>query len=163
MTDLRPEEAAAQDTQTPTTTAEPINAAESDGADDVEFNSYDRECPKGKGEYIVTLTVAASRLKTIQKQAEQAFGEMLLSVEKNESATSRASRLGEAQIQVESAHDTVEELRDELQSWRDNLPENFQVGEKADELDQAIEGLDSLASSLDMSNFDFEIEIPGMF
>ena len=32
------------------------------------------------------------------------------------------------------------ELRDELQSWRDNLPENLQYGEKAGELDEAMGG-----------------------
>jgi len=130
---------------------------------DVEFYSYDRECPKSKGEYIVTIRVAASRLKTIQKQAEQAFGEMLLNVEKDEVANSRASRLAEAEGQVESAKETVEELRDELQSWRDNLPENLQYGEKAGELDEAIGNLEDLASQLDDSNFNFEIDMPGMF
>jgi hypothetical protein len=140
-------------------------AAEADDADpdDVEFYSYDRDCPKGKGEYTVTLTVAASRLKTIQKEAEQAFGEMLLEVEKDEPCTSRAGRLAVAEEQVVSAKDMVEELRDELQSWRDNLPENFQSGSKADELDEAISNLQGLEDSLDASNFNFDIEIPGMF
>ena len=134
-----------------------------DADTDVEFYSYDRECPKGKGEYIVTLRVAAARIKTIQKQAEQAFGEMLLNVEKDDPGTSRAYRLAVAEGQVESAKDTVEELKDELQSWRDNLPENFQYGTKADELEEAISNLEDLAGQLDGSNFNFEIDMPGMF
>ena len=44
-----------------------------------------------------------------------------------------------------AAKDTVEELRDELQSWRDNLPENLQSGSKAEELDEAISNLGGLA------------------
>jgi ParB-like chromosome segregation protein Spo0J len=153
--------AAKQEAQAPTA-AEATTTAEADDAEDVEFESYDRDCPKRKGVYIVTLEVAASRLKTIQKQAEQTFGEMVLSVEKKEVGGSRADLLAEAESQVESAHSTVEEIRDELQSWHDNLPENFQFGMKAEELNEAIFKLDELANSLDGSNFDFQIEIPGM-
>jgi len=40
---------------------------------------------------------------------------------------------------VESAATAVEELRDELRDWRDNLPENLEGGDSASELDDAIE------------------------
>jgi prefoldin subunit 5 len=39
---------------------------------------------------------------------------------------------------------TFEELRDELQNWLDNLPENLQSGSKADELNDAISNLDDV-------------------
>ena len=132
-------------------------------ADDIEFETYDRERPKGKGEYIVTLRVAASRLKTIEKDAEAAFGEMLLSVEKDNPATSRSALLAEAEEEVDKARGMVEDLRDGLQNWRDNLPENFQDGAKATELDDAIEALGELAEQLDSQNFNFAIDMPGMY
>lgn len=38
--------------------------------------------------------------------------------------------------------DELTTLRDELQEWRDNLPESLQSGSKADQLDEAISALD---------------------
>ena len=37
----------------------------------------------------------------------------------------------------------LESLKDELQDWLDNMPENFQSGEKAGQLQEAIDQLDS--------------------
>ena len=62
---------------------------------------------------------------------------------------SRAARYEEAQQEVESAKTTVEDLRDELETWRDGLPANLQQGTKADELQSAIEDLDAVIASLD--------------
>jgi hypothetical protein len=47
---------------------------------------------------------------------------------------------------VQDALAVFEELRDELQNWRDNLPESLQNGSKADELDEAIGQLESAIS-----------------
>jgi len=49
---------------------------------------------------------------------------------------------------VEDAKSEAESLKDELQSWYDNLPEQFQNGEKGSALEEAIDNLDSLESSL---------------
>jgi hypothetical protein len=119
-----------------------------------------RERPTGKGEYIVTLHVAGSRLKSAQKQAEEAFGEMFLAIEADKPATSRAGRLSEAGDLAERSRLVVEELRDELQSWHDNIPENLQSGLKAAELEEAISSLEDLVSNLE--NLSFDIDIPGM-
>jgi hypothetical protein len=35
----------------------------------------------------------------------------------------------------------------EMQSWRDGLPENLQDGDKANQLDEAINGLEELQQS----------------
>ena len=43
----------------------------------------------------------------------------------------------------------MEDLRDELETWRDGLPANLQQGTKADELQSAIEDLDAVIASLD--------------
>lgn len=48
--------------------------------------------------------------------------------------------------QIGNAQDGIsdlEELRDELQNWLDSLPENLQQGSKADELNEAIDELDT--------------------
>ena len=88
---------------------------------------------------------------------------MLLSVEKDNPATSRSALLAEAEEEVDKARGMVEDLRDGLQNWRDNLPENFQDGAKATELDDAIEALGELAEQLDSQNFNFAIDMPGMY
>jgi thymidylate synthase len=49
---------------------------------------------------------------------------------------------------IESARAIFEELAEELQNWRDSIPESLQNGEKADQLDGAIEALTSAADSL---------------
>ena len=55
-----------------------------------------------------------------------------------------------------------EELMEELQSWRDGLPENLQSGSKADALDEAIRNLETIISSCDEIE-GTDVEFPGMF
>lgn len=74
---------------------------------------------------------------------------------------SRASRLSEAESQVENAKYIVEELRDELQNWLDNLPENLQSSNKADMLNEAISQLEEISNNLDQC--DWSVEFPGMY
>lgn len=50
---------------------------------------------------------------------------------------------------IEEALSTSEELRDELQNWFDNLPEQFQEGSKGDELQEAIDALEEGISNLE--------------
>jgi len=45
---------------------------------------------------------------------------------------------------VQEAFADAEGLRDELQEWYDNLPENFQNGDKGDQLQSAIDALESV-------------------
>lgn len=56
---------------------------------------------------------------------------------------------------ISMAYGTLGELRDELQSWRDNLPENMQSGDKADQLDEAVSGLEEAC--------DYEPSVPPCF
>lgn len=46
---------------------------------------------------------------------------------------------------VSDAFSDAEGLKDELQSWWDNLPENFQNGDKGDALQEAIDALDGVS------------------
>lgn len=46
---------------------------------------------------------------------------------------------------VSTSFDNIEELKGELENWYENLPESFQSGEKGDQLQEAIDGLESQA------------------
>jgi len=63
---------------------------------------------------------------------------------------------------VADAKAQAEELRDELQDWRDNLPENLQQGSKADEIQSAIDSLEEFINSLESAE-NAEVEFPGMY
>lgn len=62
---------------------------------------------------------------------------------------SRATRFDEAIGLVTDAKSQMEELRDELQTWLDNLPENLQSSNKADMLQSAIDELETAINSLE--------------
>jgi Asp-tRNA(Asn)/Glu-tRNA(Gln) amidotransferase A subunit family amidase len=49
---------------------------------------------------------------------------------------------------VEEARSMCEELLDELQNWYDNMPEQFQNGEKGSQLEEAIRQLEEAAEEL---------------
>lgn len=73
---------------------------------------------------------------------------------------SRAQRFSDVKDKVTEAKEAMETLRDELQSWLDNMPENLQDGQKAAELQETIDALDDVISNLeDAENAD--IEFPG--
>lgn len=75
---------------------------------------------------------------------------------------SRADRFAGAISDVETAKATVEELRDELQSWLDNMPENLQQSEKAQNLEAAISELDGIVDNLDEA-VSAQVDFPGMY
>lgn len=78
--------------------------------------------------------------------------------------TSRADRLNESMESVRDAIGEVECLKDELQAWFDNLPENLQGGDKGSALEEAISSLETLQDSLDNAVSESEsIEFPGMY
>lgn len=75
---------------------------------------------------------------------------------------SRADRFSEAQALASDAKAQVEELRDELQNWLDNLPENLQGGSKAEALEEAISNLEDVISNLEEAE-GASVDFPGMF
>lgn len=75
---------------------------------------------------------------------------------------SRADRFSDAQSKINDAKSVFEELRDELQNWHDNLPENLQSSQKADDLDSAISELDNAISSCEEVE-GIEVSFPSMF
>mgnify|MGYP001604439229 CR=1 FL=1 len=75
---------------------------------------------------------------------------------------SRAERFSEAKDNILNSEGEVEELRDELQSWLDNLPENLQSSNKADMLQEAIDSLEEIIDALDTID-GIEIDFPTMY
>lgn len=75
---------------------------------------------------------------------------------------SRAKRFEVAQNKASEARAEFEELRDELQNWRDNLPDNMQDGSKAEALDTAIEALEETINQCEEIE-GASVEFPGMF
>lgn len=75
---------------------------------------------------------------------------------------SRSERFNEAQSLVSDAKGRAEELRDELQSWLDNLPENLQSSQKAEDLQTAIDELETFISGCEEAE-GVDVSFPGMF
>lgn len=61
----------------------------------------------------------------------------------------RRNKLGKAFDLVAQAKDILEEVKDEEQEAHDNLPENFQYGEKGEEMEGYIEMIDEAFNYLD--------------
>jgi hypothetical protein len=113
--------------------------------------------------YKVTFTVYESNIQTVRKKCAEMFGETTAAhIDKINRKQSRADRLAEAEGTCLDAKSEVESLKDELQDWKDGMPENLQSGSKADEIDEAINGLEEIIDALD--NIDFSrVSFPGMY
>jgi hypothetical protein len=110
----------------------------------------------GKGIRKATVEKLAANLK-----AE--FGEdAYIGVTDNTPPESRADRLQSALGAVSDARSEVESLKEELESWYDNLPESFQNGEKGEALQSAVSELDDCISNLESAE-GCGAEFPGMY
>jgi hypothetical protein len=54
---------------------------------------------------------------------------------------------------VDDAKAEIESLKEEVENWYDSLPEGFQNGEKGDQLQEAMNGLDEIISNCDGVDF----------
>lgn len=76
---------------------------------------------------------------------------------------SRANRLAETLDMSDKISD-VEQLKEELDEWLGNLPENLQSSNKADMLQEAIDNLDNIINELEnIQELQHNVEFPGMF
>jgi len=76
---------------------------------------------------------------------------------------SRATRLSDTLDMSEKIAD-VEQLKEELEEWLDNLPENLQSSNKAEMLQEAIDNLDNIISELEnIQELQHDVEFPSMF
>lgn len=112
--------------------------------------------------YEIILRVPGNRIDAVLKKAKEAFGEDFQIVRKVDPSSSRADRLSDVEADVQSAATSVEELKGELEEWKENLPENLQQGGKADELDDAISQLEQIQSELESIDFT-SVSFPSMF
>lgn len=74
---------------------------------------------------------------------------------------SRADRFAKAIGDLSDIKAEFESLRDELQEWKDNIPENLQDGDKAQTLEESISELESICDSLDSAE-GTDVEFPSM-
>lgn len=112
-------------------------------------------------EFRITIAKKGLREETVRNILKKEF-DTFFTIEKIEKIESRSDRLSVAESSVQEAISIVEELADELQNWKDGLPENLQNGEKADQLDSAIDALQSLNDELQNADFG-QVEFPGMY
>ena len=114
--------------------------------------------------YKLTMMIDAARRESVEKKLREVFGAdiPIHVLEKDNTPTSRAAQLAEAEAMVEDAKSIVEGLKDEIQEWHDNLPENFQDGEKGQALESCVEELDQISSDLDSVDMS-SVEFSGMY
>ena len=76
---------------------------------------------------------------------------------------SRATRLSNA-IDLTTNIDDVNSIKDELEQWLDNMPENLQASMKAEQLEEAIQSLEEIADELEsVQEMQHNVEFPSMF
>ena len=121
---------------------------EAPGSDDFFADFEGRERPERRAEFKVTLSVASTQLKTVEKAAKSAFGDMLFNVTKVVTPKTRADRMVELSEQISDARESAEEFRDELNDAKDNLPENFQES-AGEEIDGFVDALETTISALE--------------
>jgi hypothetical protein len=118
--------------------------------------------PKKLPTYRITAVVNAFRKPSVEKKLRDTFGPdaQIFSVERVSTPEGRAQRLREVEEMIKDATAEVEQLENEMQEWLDALPENLQSGQKADDIQTAIDGLQQLTQDLEAT--DFDIQFPGM-
>jgi hypothetical protein len=132
-------------------------------AEEVDTEEVDTEDEgRAKPRYLVALEIEGSRLETMSKKAKEAFGDSLMSVEKVVRISSRADSLDMAESLFREAQGIVEELKGEMEEWRDSIPESLQSGEKASEVEDTIGQLEELESALGDTSFE-NVEFPSMY
>ncbi len=85
-------------------------------------------------------------------------------VQKIESGMSRADRLALALLDAQDALGEVESLKEEIEAWKEALPENLQDSSKGQDLDECMSQLESVRDSLDSAIEEgSSVSFPGMY
>lgn len=119
--------------------------------------------------YNLELSLTAANINVARKTAlaslESAFGAGVTSrIAKVNPSPSRADRLDAVVILIADALSEVESLHEEIEAWKEGLPENLQSGSKADELEECLSQLDELKNSLDEADSACRnVSFPGMY
>lgn len=78
--------------------------------------------------------------------------------------TSIQDRVAEVIDRLSGCESDVDEIKSELENWRDSIPENLQNCDKYQSLEQCVSDMDSVISSVQDASSSLEsIDIPGMF
>ena len=102
-------------------------------------------------------------VEKLAKSLQDKYGEKAtVTVRDGTPPESRADRFSAAQGLVFDARSQAEELRDEVQSWFDNLPEAFQQGDKGQQLEEAISQLEEFIGHCEEAE-NMDVEFPGMY
>lgn len=112
-------------------------------------------------QYKIILRADAVNINVIRKQVEKWLPGQVAQIDKVNRNPSRQDRFDEAVGEISSAKGTLEDLRDELQEWVDNIPENMQGGSKADEINDAISSLEEAIGQLEEAE-GADVTFPGM-
>ncbi len=113
--------------------------------------------------YQITLMVEEKLPASVEKKLRQVFGDVPVhTTEKVTTPESRAARLAEASGMLDNAISVVRELKEEMENWRDTIPENLQGGDKYSQIEESIDGLENLEGELDSAIGNFEVEFPSM-
>lgn len=120
-------------------------------------------------EHVIEISVGKDGLKEatvkrLVKLLQKDLGkEAEVSSRKVEHPTTRAERCSAAFASIADGKSELEALQEELESWRDGMPENLQDGEKAQQLDEAISELEDIVGELtQLEDKDGSIEFPAM-
>ena len=73
---------------------------------------------------------------------------------------SRADRYADILESMQAPLDAMKELKEELEAWRDNMPENLQGGSKYEELEDSITELDDVIQQIEEA-LEREVSFPG--
>lgn len=105
--------------------------------------------------YKIEAVVSETNIRAVKAKLAAAFttGEESISATKIEDSPSRADRLSAAESLVEQARSVLDDLKSEMEEWHDNIPENLQQGDKAQEVQEAIDGLDTLCTEMEALDF----------
>lgn len=123
--------------------------------------STGRRAPR-QPQYRVSFNLTAANAASVAKKLRDALGvDISLSVQKIERNPSRADRLSEIEATVADAVQEVGSLREEMEEWHGNIPENLQSGEKAEQVQSAIDALQQIENDLEGVDFS-SVEFPGM-
>lgn len=101
-------------------------------------------------------------VEKLVKHLNDELKESMITITDIKLPSSRSERFSAAMALVEEGKSEFECLRDELQDWYDNLPEQFQSGDKGEQLETAVSSLEDAISSCEDA-CGAEVEFPGMY
>lgn len=112
--------------------------------------------------YTITATVEDTRQASVVKKLKDLYGEgVYINVTKIDDSPSRAARLSEAESKFNDAKEAVQELKEEIDNWKEGLPENLQGSDKASSLEECADALDTIVNDMESVDFDV-VEFPSM-